>query len=204
MGKWGQALFSHKVPTRKRPLEGPAKFLVARTRFELVISALRGRRPEPLDERAICNGRMAGMEGVEPPLTEPESAVLPLDDIPMMHPLRGRCRFAQESILRDLPPKRKPQFEKISSASKTAISRTYPALSGTRKTMYTSWARFSPCIRVGHDFRVPDAHRRHGPERFPCSFLRRYRRLSPLWRNLTRKSYPTRPACRSRRASDPI
>ena len=26
--------------------------LVARTRFELVISALRGRRPEPLDERA--------------------------------------------------------------------------------------------------------------------------------------------------------
>ena len=27
--------------------------------------------------------RMAGMEGVEPPLTEPESAVLPLDDIPI-------------------------------------------------------------------------------------------------------------------------
>ena len=26
--------------------------LVARTRFELVISALRGRRPKPLDERA--------------------------------------------------------------------------------------------------------------------------------------------------------
>ena len=31
-------------------------FVVARTRFELVISALRGRRPEPLDERAICEG----------------------------------------------------------------------------------------------------------------------------------------------------
>ena len=31
-------------------------FVVARTRFELVISALRGRRPEPLDERAICTG----------------------------------------------------------------------------------------------------------------------------------------------------
>ena len=29
------------------------KFMVARTRFELVISALRGRRPKPLDERAI-------------------------------------------------------------------------------------------------------------------------------------------------------
>ena len=27
--------------------------LVARTRFELVISALRGRRPKPLDERAL-------------------------------------------------------------------------------------------------------------------------------------------------------
>ena len=27
--------------------------MVARTRFELVISALRGRRPKPLDERAI-------------------------------------------------------------------------------------------------------------------------------------------------------
>ena len=29
--------------------------VVARTRFELVISALRGRRPKPLDERAICS-----------------------------------------------------------------------------------------------------------------------------------------------------
>ena len=59
--------------------------LVARTGFEPVISALRGRRPEPLDERAKSEkqaAHMAGMEGVEPPLTEPESAVLPLDDIP--------------------------------------------------------------------------------------------------------------------------
>ena len=32
--------------------------MVARTRFELVISALRGRRPEPLDERAICGARL--------------------------------------------------------------------------------------------------------------------------------------------------
>ena len=61
------------------------KSLVARTGFEPVISALRGRRPEPLDERAKSDKTqhtMAGMEGVEPPLTEPESAVLPLDDIP--------------------------------------------------------------------------------------------------------------------------
>ena len=64
----------------------PRKLLVARTGFEPVISALRGRRPEPLDERAKSDKTqhtMAGMEGVEPPLTEPESAVLPLDDIPM-------------------------------------------------------------------------------------------------------------------------
>ena len=62
------------------------ELMVARTGFEPVISALRGRRPEPLDERAKSEkqtAHMAGMEGVEPPLTEPESAVLPLDDIPM-------------------------------------------------------------------------------------------------------------------------
>ena len=33
------------------------KFMVALTRFELVISALRGRRPEPLDERGISLSR---------------------------------------------------------------------------------------------------------------------------------------------------
>ena len=37
----------------KRASEEALKHLVARTRFELVISALRGRRPEPLDERAM-------------------------------------------------------------------------------------------------------------------------------------------------------
>ena len=52
------------------------------------------------------------MEGVEPPLTEPESAVLPLDDIPMVHP-RSRCRFAQESILRHPIRLRKHFFEKV-------------------------------------------------------------------------------------------
>ena len=61
--------------------------MVARTRFELVISALRGRRPKPLDERAMwCRQDVAGTEGIEPPLTEPESVVLPLDDVPMEHP----------------------------------------------------------------------------------------------------------------------
>lgn len=44
-----------KTPNTKRrpPGGGLLISLVARTRFELVISALRGRRPEPLDERAI-------------------------------------------------------------------------------------------------------------------------------------------------------
>ena len=37
---------------QNRPVNPACKLLVARTRFELVISALRGRRPEPLDERA--------------------------------------------------------------------------------------------------------------------------------------------------------
>ena len=52
--------------------------LVALTRFELAISALRGRRPKPLDDRAV----LAGVAGVEPTHTEPESAVLPLYDTP--------------------------------------------------------------------------------------------------------------------------
>ena len=57
------------------------EFLVARTGFEPVISALRGRRPKPLDERAVVR-RMAGTERIELPLTEPESVVLPLDEVP--------------------------------------------------------------------------------------------------------------------------
>ena len=69
--------------------------LVARTGFEPVISALRGRRPKPLDERASmwAGRKMAGMEGFEPPLTEPESVVLPLDDIPI-----GVCPVASWRI----------------------------------------------------------------------------------------------------------
>lgn len=54
--------------------------MVARTRFELVIFALRGRCPKPLDERAIAAVQMAEPERIELPLMEPESIVLPLDD----------------------------------------------------------------------------------------------------------------------------
>ena len=78
--------------------------MVARTRFELVISALRGRRPKPLDERAI----MAGMEGVEPPLTEPESAVLPLDDIPVA--CKQSCNRVRQNIIRQSARERKGYF----------------------------------------------------------------------------------------------
>ena len=41
---------------------------------------------------------MAGMEGVEPPLTEPESAVLPLDDIPMTASLRSAVPLRKKEI----------------------------------------------------------------------------------------------------------
>jgi hypothetical protein len=54
--------------------------MVAHTGFEPVISSLRGRCPKPLDECATV--RLAGEEGFEPSLTDPESAVLPLDDSP--------------------------------------------------------------------------------------------------------------------------
>ncbi len=54
--------------------------MVAHTGFEPVISSLRGRCPKPLDECATK--RLAGEEGFEPSLTDPESAVLPLDDSP--------------------------------------------------------------------------------------------------------------------------
>ena len=41
---------------------------------------------------------MAGMEGVEPPLTDPESAVLPLDDIPMTASLRSAVPLRKKEI----------------------------------------------------------------------------------------------------------
>ncbi len=58
MGQMGIA--DRSLAVRKNPtfLRRPGiKIMVARTRFELVISALRGRRPKPLDERAISLSR---------------------------------------------------------------------------------------------------------------------------------------------------
>ena len=96
-GACGGADFGEK----KKPTEKLAfKILVARTRFELVISALRGRRPKPLDERAIYQvHHLAGVEGVEPSLTEPESAVLPLDDTPVLSQV-SNPRVTRVGILR--------------------------------------------------------------------------------------------------------
>ena len=94
--------------------------MVARTRFELVISALRGRRPEPLDERAVCKMQRAGMEGVEPPLTEPESAVLPLDDIPMTASLRSAVPLRKKEIYGKSGRDASPNFDFFEIQSNTA------------------------------------------------------------------------------------
>ncbi len=68
---------------------GRLEILVASTGFEPAISALRGRRPKPLDDEAI-SCLVAGVEGVEPSHTVPETAVLPLDDTPITTQLRKR------------------------------------------------------------------------------------------------------------------
>ena len=57
--------------------------MVPRAGFEPAIFAVRGRRPEPLDQHGITflfKGNLAAEEGFEPSRTDPESAVLPLDD----------------------------------------------------------------------------------------------------------------------------
>ncbi len=67
--------------------------MVAPTGFEPATSALRGRRPKPLDDGAISialvhsnrppeKRQVAGVAGVEPTHMAPETTVLPLDDTP--------------------------------------------------------------------------------------------------------------------------
>ena len=71
---------------KKPPFSGRFRiFMVAPKGFEPSTSALRGRRPKPLDDGATFGAVvivMAGVEGVEPSHTAPETAVLPLDDTP--------------------------------------------------------------------------------------------------------------------------
>ena len=69
-----------------------ANSVVAWRGFEPPIFALRGRCPKPLDDQAMyvrCL-RMAGVEGVEPSHTAPETAVLPLDDTPVRIAFQAR------------------------------------------------------------------------------------------------------------------
>ncbi len=87
-------------------LECRAVDLVARAGFEPAISALRGRCPGPLDERATCSGavdftsRLAGDPGFEPGFTDPESVVLPLDESPASYvDSNKRCRSRAEAEL---------------------------------------------------------------------------------------------------------
>ncbi len=54
MGEWPVLRTEGRRQKEKRSGNRSASHLVARSRFELLISALRGRRPKPLDERAIC------------------------------------------------------------------------------------------------------------------------------------------------------
>ena len=54
---------------------------------------------------------MAGMEGVEPPLTEPESAVLPLDDIPMTASLRSAVPLRKKEIYGKYRRDASPNFD---------------------------------------------------------------------------------------------
>src|SRR5688500_14039283 len=65
--------------------------MVAHAGFEPAVSALRGRCPRPLDECAP----LAGDGGFEPPHTDPESAVLPLDESPIS---RNRPLLYQSSV----------------------------------------------------------------------------------------------------------
>ncbi len=72
-----------------------------------MISGVRGRRPKPLDQRGrlmapdkvertlllVPFQESAAGEGVEPSHTEPESAVLPLDDPAMLKLIRCLCRL---------------------------------------------------------------------------------------------------------------
>lgn len=70
---------------------------------------------------------MAGMEGVEPPLTEPESAVLPLDDIPMTASLRSAVPLRKKEIYGKSRRDASPNFDFFE------IQSNWPNFSPTRE-----------------------------------------------------------------------
>ncbi len=59
------------------------------------VCGVRGRRPRPLDDGA--NERLFGVRGLEPRLTEPESAVLPIRRYPSCATCAIPCRPTSES-----------------------------------------------------------------------------------------------------------
>ena len=108
---------------KERPGHAPRPVVsfVAPTGFEPATSALRGRRPKPLDDGATWCAvqytvKMAGVEGVEPSHTAPETAVLPLDDTPSAArcaPRRSKTQ-ARVNILRATLRRVKPPMPEIS------------------------------------------------------------------------------------------
>src|SRR5690349_24080874 len=82
-------------------------------RIRTAATALRGRRPRPLDDGAPetsrwCNERTAGVPGLEPRLTEPESVGLPITPYPIRPARHGRP--AERKVYRTgrLPPNPSP------------------------------------------------------------------------------------------------
>ena len=120
---WKQRTEAGKTKGGERFRSPPWDYLVAPTGFEPATSALRGRRPKPLDDGATLCALLvymkslsclllflAGVEGVEPSHTAPETAVLPLDDTPS-----SQARFLAEvtsasGYISDRPPLRQALF----------------------------------------------------------------------------------------------
>ena len=111
------------------------KFLVAPTGFEPATSALRGRRPKPLDDGSTkCHARkkMAGVEGVEPSHTAPETAVLPLDDTPteLSRSHRPKAVSASEYVTEASAPRQAPILGITKNAGSGQRSARLPASQG--------------------------------------------------------------------------
>ena len=138
------------------------EFLVAPTGFEPATSALRGRRPKPLDDGATCQRcalqctvKMAGVEGVEPSHTVPETAVLPLDDTPSDHrcssPLSRRGASASEYIT-GFAPLRQPfamNFsEKVSGCARGMRRRAEVRRWHAARQLRSPWAADAPRFQV--------------------------------------------------------
>ena len=107
--------------------------LVAPTGFEPAISALRGRRPKPLDDGAM----LAGVEGVEPSHTVPETAVLPLDDEAICRTREYLCHFklqVNNFFKKTVPPETifRLHFRQFSITLNSAVRKSPAVRTGKR------------------------------------------------------------------------